>query len=675
MSKLNKLVTNYPVTLSPEEVENLSATLAPVVAACGGGGGGGTPIYYYGDDVNINISPARVIRLTDAASAKLNREIPTKVSDLTDSANYQTVAGMSEYLTTANAQTTYLTKSSAAENLAPISVTGDVNTLKAASANWNEVNAKLGTAQYQADSATFLTAHQSLSDYYKKIETSSKGEIDEIVNALTDSINGVAAIKQNTLNFGYDSNDSISSIDGSALAGQGGTTYTNGAGIEITNDTISISSNYIAAITSVSGKQDELAFTYNTSNAITHINGSAIAGEGGGGTTVYEGKDGVYVDGNNIGLSAGYKTQIEAVSGKITKADADGYYAPKTYTATVNALTGASGKWQESYEVLTAYSAAGTWLTAHQPLTDYYTKSDTSSKTELSTEFAKYQPTGNYATTAQLNTASSTLTGVDNLLSGHIDYVSGQVDNKLNVPVSSDVSIQDKYLVLRTNTNGTVSGWCDFQTQSYSKTEADRTFVATANIDTTTLSGDGKSVSTKLGVKTDVIATRDYVNSSFLPTSGGSVSGDVIIYSSGTNLLTVNTTATLMGQSRVANLANTTAIGTNWLGVNSNGGGFLKNVQGGNVGALNGTSIQIDFAPDGANSYGNITVNSQDNVSKVVHVPTASYNSMSSFDNTNGPNYMLRKTASGFDIGAAVINVTELPQNTEANAYYFVYDA
>ena len=61
-------------------------------------------------------------------------------------------------------------------------------------------------------------------------------------------------------------------------------------------------------------------------------------------------------------------------------------------------------------------------------------------------------------------------------------------------------------------------------------------------------------------------------------------------------------------------------------------------------------------------------------MSKIINVPTASYNSMSSFDSTNGPNYMLRKTASGFDIGAAVINVTELPQQTEANAYYFVYD-
>lgn len=160
----------------------------------------------------------------------------------------------------------------------------------------------------------------------------------------------------------------------------------------------------------------------------------------------------------------------------------------------------------------------------------------------------------------------------------------------------------------------------------------------------------------------------------YLPTSGGTISGDVIIKSTGTNILAINTTATLMGQSRVNSLTDTTAIGTNWLGVNINGGGFLKNVQGGNVGDLNGTSIQIDFAPDGANSYGNITVNSQNNESKIINVPTASYNSMTTFDPTNGPNYMLRKTASGFDIGAKVVNVTSMPQNTEANTYYFVYE-
>lgn len=54
----------------------------------------------------------------------------------------------------------------------------------------------------------FLTAHQSLSNYYTKTDTSSKQEISA---ALTG--------KQDNLTFAYNSNDAISSINGSALAG------------------------------------------------------------------------------------------------------------------------------------------------------------------------------------------------------------------------------------------------------------------------------------------------------------------------------------------------------------------------------------------------------------------------------------------------------------------------
>ena len=158
----------------------------------------------------------------------------------------------------------------------------------------------------------------------------------------------------------------------------------------------------------------------------------------------------------------------------------------------------------------------------------------------------------------------------------------------------------------------------------------------------------------------------------FIVYRDGDVSAAGTISANG--MFAVSTEATLIGQSRIANVGDTTALGTNWVGVTTNHQGFLKYVNGGNVGDLNGTSIQINFAPDGANSYGNITVNSQNNESKIINVPTTSYNNMNTFDTTNGPNYMLRKTASGFDIGAKVVNVTTMPQNTEANTYYFVYE-
>lgn len=158
----------------------------------------------------------------------------------------------------------------------------------------------------------------------------------------------------------------------------------------------------------------------------------------------------------------------------------------------------------------------------------------------------------------------------------------------------------------------------------------------------------------------------------FIVYRDGDVSAAGTISANG--MFAVSTEATLIGQSRIANVGDTTALGTNWVGVTTNHQGFLKYVNGGNVGDLNGTSIQINFAPDGANSYGNITVNSQNNESKIINVPTTSYNNMNTFDPVDGPNYMLRKTASGFDIGAKVVNVTTMPQNTEANTYYFVYE-
>ena len=90
-------------------------------------------------------------------------------------------------------------------------------------------------------------------------------------------------------------------------------------------------------------------------------------------------------------------------------------------------------------------------------LTYYYKKTETSGSTELSTEFAK----------------------------------------KVNNP---DTSLTDKYLVLRTDTNGAVSGWCNFNDKIYSKTESDGRYMQ-KNTDST-LSGDG-TTNSPLGIDSD----------------------------------------------------------------------------------------------------------------------------------------------------------------------------
>ena len=143
------------------------------------------------------------------------------------------------------------------------------------------------------------------------------------------------------------------------------------------------------------------------------------------------------------------------------------------------------------------------------------------------------------------------------------------------------------------------------------------------------------------------------------------------VFVSGTNFDT-------LGQSRLD--GNNACYGTNWMGVSQSHAGFLKFIDGQNPGDTEisnaGSGIQIEFKPNTTQGELNIinTCTGTPTITKVINVPTASYTNMSTFDSETGPNYMLRKTANGFDIGAAVINTTALPANVQANAYYFIYE-
>ena len=636
MNKLNKLVTNYPVSLTPEEVENLSETLSAVHTAKDEG-----KIYSGEGFVNVN-NTNNTISLTTEANEKLNQPIPTKVSDLTDSASYQTTAGMNDYLT----------KISASENLAPLSVTadiealknisgdfslyykktetsskeelssefikyvtttefnsvtGDVSTLKSASSEWNKVSDKLDTTAFSTVSSDFVIKND-LNDYATKsdLETAS-GELLTTAQYKTDSATFVLKTQlDDYATKEYANNTSANALsEAETWVGQQGylsvipDTYALKTDIPTTVAQLTDSGNYYEKTDTSSKDELDTAFESKQDNltqeqlsaisSVSSLKGTILTGDSNIRTTSAEvgnnikwtleltaqpvvtdttlsGYDGIVATKDstvssqwNIGIAQAYKEQIESVSSKLTQDVANTLYAPISVTGDVDTLKSSSGDWENTYNTVRQYSAEGTWLTAHQSLTNYYTKSETSGATELSTEFAKYQVTGDYVTTTLLDTVSSTL--VDD-----IEYVSGQVDNKVVKPTTSLV---DKYLVLRTDSNGEVSGWCDFQDQSYSKTEALGTFVATANIDTATLSGDGKSSGTKLGVKTDVMATIDYVNSSFLPTSGGTVSGELVVSA---------TTGTF--DSSYVKCVNNGTDGYSKFGVGSYGGAVIKAVNG-----------------------------------------------------------------------------------------------
>ena len=212
------------------------------------------------------------------------------------------------------------------------------------------------------------------------------------------------------------------------------------------------------------------------------------------------------------------------------------------------------------------------------------------------------------------------------------------VSSKVDKPDTTQTELNNKYLIYSTLSGADQpKGWVDMQNKVYSKTEADGTFV-----NKTTYNAD---------------------KATFLTTAKAFVSG--------TNFDT-------LGQSRLD--SNNTCYGTNWMGVSVSHAGFFKFIDGQNPGdtyiSNAGSGIQIEFKPDRTQGELNIinTYAGTETTTKVINVPAASYTNMSTFDSENGPNYMLRKTANGFDIGAAVINTTALPANVQANAYYFIYE-
>lgn len=739
--------------------------------------------------------------------------------------------------------------------------------------------------QFKTGTTNTFTLTDGVKDVIEHIPQTVETEVNRI-SYTKDSIDDKLDDKQDKLIFEYDEDNKVSAINGSALAGQGGTTYTPGQYINIdSNNEISVTG-VVAAdeYATYSGDWNDVSNSYKTNSGsfltsealtnyypktqtssdselaeafgsilkydVTAAAGIQVITATDAGVKTYgismtaqpvvtdtrlSGYNGIAAepDGNVSGLWDVGLTQdmLNKINGKLdSTAAAQTYLEKSTYT-------NASGKWENTYNVVNQYSAAGTWLTEHQSLTNYYTKDETSGASEIENALTGKQDKLTFAgesnTITSINNSAvgggTSFTGVTTAgsISGDgltnplglvtsAEQALSAVANKLEPPPHNtqqstnyiwsdplgqgipgwidannwlDAALENTEFLhaedLRwyiSPENGVSGKWDNeeevlklgiditnmaankqyaFTTTGWAEVQAGTSFTGVVTgvglsgtglsnsplgIDTTAAinftNGSAKSaisaesalssryakqlqdaskiiqisdvtalqnwassnsstwdsVTAKLGTAQYALDSATFVTSSsntitgtkqyaltttgwsdiglsnYLPLSGGTVSGDVIVSSRGTCLLTVGTEATLMGQSRVVNMGDTTARGTNWLGVSQSNQGFLKYVNGGDVGALNGTSIQINFAPDGANSYGNITVNSQDNVSKVVHVPTASYNSMSSFDNTNGPNYMLRKTASGFDIGAAVVNVTSLPQQIEANAYYFVYD-
>jgi hypothetical protein len=741
MSNFNKVVTNIPVSLTETEMSNLSQTFSGIIQ---GGGGGGEGKRYNGDGVYVTVNNDAnpgVISLTQTSLDKLNKEIPSAVSSFPDSVQYakktyvdstfQTKNDMSAYATTAyvsgvtasiyytnilglvdalNAKQDILTfgydendaiSSINSHKLAGAGgVTGDYYSASNPSGfiNASQAETQILEKHYLTEASgdlLYVPIPEGLSDgqYYAMTTSSWK-----VIQGAGD-VSGISTVAHDDTLTGNGNNENLG-VDTTVIQ-----TKLTDTQIQNINDVTTLKT-ASSTWNKVSDKLDTTDFTTYTATTAP---------------STYQAK-GNYLSSNAL---EGYATTalLDTISSKIENdipttvaqlTDSGNYYQ-KTETSSKNELStefanyqpkgnylvadditgkldksiysNASGNWENTYNTVRQYSAAGTWLTAHQSLTNYYTKSQTSGATEIanalntkvdkptSTQTGKlvydgdtsawvtlpactttivqgqgsvtanydssnstytvsllasaenalnkvadkidttavaqtyqtkadmanylttsdaadtYQPKGNYATTSDISDmATQTWVGQQGFYtkaSGDNDYAPKSVTATINTltaasagwnnKVDKPTSLNDKYLVLRTDNAGNVSGWEDLKNECYSKTEATGTFVATANIDTTTLSGDGKTVSTKLGVKTDVIATKDYVNSSFLPLTGGTVSGKTTI--SGSDFYALEVLR-----------SDKTSTGT--IGINGAGGMSLK------ITDSNSNNTQLNIAPN-----------------------------------------------------------------------------
>ena len=587
MSKMNKIITNNSVQLSESEVNNLIVTLGPVIEAfTGGGGGQGSVIYTPGDDnISINNTQHTIALSTDAAT-KLNTPIPTKVSDLTDSANYAT----KQYVQAASAE-----------------VTGWVN-------NQN-----------------YLT--EVPDTYYLKTETSGKDELSAAFNDI---------LKYNV----------------TAAAGIQVTTATD-AGVKTFG--ISMTAEPVVTDTTLSGY-------------------SGIAAT----------RDGEVNNQWNIGLT---QDQINTINGKLNSSDFTTYtgttapatYQPKGDYATTSDISDMATKTWVGNQ---GYATSG-GLTVNKQ----YAMTNTGwAEVQTGTSFTGVTTTGSISGGGVNNNTIGLLVSAENALA--------DIDNKVDKPDTTQESLSNKYLVYSTLTGtGEVTGWTDFNANVYSKTESDgryqkktdmSSYLTTAQYETDSATFVTSSSNTITGTDQFALTTAGWtsVETAYLPTSGGTVSGATYFSAAnGQNVLAVASAATLIGASRQTSGhfgQDTTALGTTWIGVGSNGmhRGFFKYTDGGDVGALDSQNMmQVEFTPSNkgqifAKATNNGTAQPETQILNPVKT-TCDNMSTSGIDanNMSGPNYMIAKNADGqFVIGAAVFNCQgNLPDTLQPNTYYFVY--
>ena len=678
MSKINKLITNKPVTLTEEEVTNLSKTLSAVQTAGGGGGGGGR--VYYGDGTTISVNQIDgIISLTTDATEKLNTPIPTKVSDLTDYEDHQTVDKMSAYLTTAQynsdsakfaTKTELETTAATFEGLIQSYVQG------LASEAWVTEQGYLtkpsGDLYY-----TPLPAGLSDDQYYAMTNSGWKviqggggqGGISTVAHDSSLSGNG------NSENLGIKTDAALNLTNASAksavsavyanIAKGDHTDYNLGSTLDTMSNITALIDTTLMSVIGYNGIEKQIDETtyYATAFGLTNSAYAAIQY-----VTANSG------DWNNVSAKLDTTAAAQTYLDKTTYATDSATFVMSSTTAITGtkqyALT--TTGWTEVQAgstftgVITANTLSGDGLTDPLGINLTASMNLTNASAKSATWASQFETTAGH--TVELSDLNDLADGLNTKL---LDLAFNMAEPYNGIAVVPD---SDDYPAM--------FGLTDTAYNAVQYITANSGNLVTSSIQTIT--GTKQYALTTTGwEEVDVPSTTDY-----LPLSGGTVSGSTYFSAvNGQNMIAVASAATLIGASRQtsANFGqNDNAMGTTWVGVGGPGmyRGFLKYTQGGNVGALDSNNtMQVEFTPNNKGTIFAKAKNSGNDCpeTQILNPTKASCDTMvqSAIDSNNmsGPNYMIAKNADGqFVIGAAVYNCQgNLPGTLTPNTYYFVY--
>jgi len=248
------------------------------------------------------------------------------------------------------------------------------------SADWNTVTAKLGTAQYSTDSATFYTTANTsgfltkdvADGYYVDTATYSTdsatflvassitGKVDTTAmtayytTAQTSGAQEIADALNNKQDSGYYITSADASLNDKMLVLHNNTwmempemggfaTATSAAGgvPDVQNPSTKLI--YLVKDSSVTGDDKYNEWIYTSSESTTaweKIGDTSMdlsqyvttASTANWDVTEYTGENGIYVTGHKIGLSSDYKSAIEDVSGKLSKSEFETWSAGKDFT-------------------------------------------------------------------------------------------------------------------------------------------------------------------------------------------------------------------------------------------------------------------------------------------------------------------------------------------------------